>query len=1064
MITIRRAVVALTLATFLFSFASVAEAQPRYQNLVNDRFATISSGPQSALIVDVPSRATDAETRDAVTKAVNNAFIVKAQGFSAQLQAAERAGLIKRGAVLPLSSLVMTRKSGRLVKSGWKSGRAVGGGKLTFRFTGFTANDTLYLQTFLNDAYPRLEAVYGSPAVSGEVEIVNAGNLENSTIPEVKRFAYGVYDVSNNRILLPLFVRETASLQALLLNVVHAFHGPAVFQYDAWEEGFARAVSCVILRDFVRDPELAQKYAIDDPSANSLFSLLRFYDLLNQPALGNSTFFPPSQANLSGLNGKFTVVKMLWARIGMSGAAWLKVYIENPSFFRDFNAAYYARFEPNATPSIAGNVPVLRSLAAPLLPDGVEDISWNDWFQRQYVLDTSVSPGTKLFPFVIPAQRDVSGRQTTSVTLVYYRTEKSGDETLLNDRAYASYFDDNNSALSLGSGSEQTNIVEGEGGFSISTTNAAGSDATRLTMEFTAGDQSARTYLPVGFDGDFQGVILLKLGAKNMSVVHTTLEPVNVVSKTGKVEGAAFGVFRSSDGGYSAAVDSDLGKSVVEVSDGANTRRWRFNTGQGQYYAILRDGAKGAGVITVTQNFDASTIPYLISPPVRPLSSSISEALSLPPTDFLLSYWDTTRSTYETFVAGQPSVAPLQPGRGYWLKIAPPDGSGTRTVKITGTPPVTDTDFAIPCAFGWNLVGSPFEGSIDLTKIQVKYLQNGLVDWQTAVDRNYIAAQPFAFDRTTGQYATVNAFSGGLWQGYWLRVLVPGGVTLYLPGPEAPNRSRATGSALVPTRATKVTATRPDWTVKLRAKSEALSAVSGPVTVATAEFGAASDATRAFDNRFDRESPPSILPGIVAEFVHDDWDKTAGGRYVADYRPLTGSASETWTVAITAPTDGPVSLTWGGMGSVPHRTNLTLTDVKTGQRVSLHSRSSYRFNATAGESRRFTIAADSAASLPLMISNLSAVTTRAAGASSITFNYMVTRAADVTIEVATLSGKVMRRLAGGRATAAGQQRVHWDGRAENASALPPGPYSVTLTARDDTGANAQMRRVITVIQ
>ena len=33
---------------------------------------------------------------------------------------------------------------------------------------------------------------------------------------------------------------------------------------------------------------------------------------------------------------------MLQSRMGMSGAAWLKCYIENKDFFKNFNAAYYA--------------------------------------------------------------------------------------------------------------------------------------------------------------------------------------------------------------------------------------------------------------------------------------------------------------------------------------------------------------------------------------------------------------------------------------------------------------------------------------------------------------------------------------------------------------------------------------------------------------------------------------------------------------------------------------------------------------------------------------------------
>ena len=231
----------------------------------------------------------------------------------------------------------------------------------------------------------------------------------------------------------------------------------------------------------------------------------------------------------------------------------------------------------------------------------------------------------------------------------------------------------------------------------------------------------------------------------------------------------------------------------MEVSDGANVRKWRINTGQGAYYAVLRDGKSGGGVVTMTHSFASGTPPHLMSFPLRPLSNDPTVALNLPGSDFLLSYWNGQRSAYETLVANQPSIAPLQPGRGYWLKVTPQDGSGAKTVSLTGTPPETDTDFAIACTYGWNLIGSPFENAVALNDIRVQYLQNGDVDWQTAVEKNYVAAQPFAFDRTTGQYTATDNLSGD-WQGYWLRVLIPGGVTLFLPGPDAQNRSRAPGS------------------------------------------------------------------------------------------------------------------------------------------------------------------------------------------------------------------------------------------------------------------------------
>ena len=108
-------------------------------------------------------------------------------------------------------------------------------------------------------------------------------------------------------------------------------------------------------------------------------------------------------------------------------------------------------------------------------------------------------------------------------------------------RRYATYLDATNARLSLNSGSERAAITDGEGGFSLVTTNADGTDATRMTLEYTAGNQTARTYLPLGFDGDFQAVLLLTLGAKTATVTHTTLPPVTTSTKTGNtIQEAAF--------------------------------------------------------------------------------------------------------------------------------------------------------------------------------------------------------------------------------------------------------------------------------------------------------------------------------------------------------------------------------------------------------------------------------------------------------------------------------------------------------------------------------------------
>jgi hypothetical protein len=1046
----RRAVVALTfLFVALFVCGQPVFAQrTRYTNSVNTRFATVSNGPQSTLVVDISKDATPEQEREAISRTIRAEWNAKARALARSVRQWESAGMLKGDAVLPLSSLVTVRRDGKLVIPRPTRGRQQT--SLTFRYTGFNETDRTLLERFITDALPRIESVYGQPFRSGEVEIVNAGNLQNSQLPETRRFAYGVYDVSNNRILLPLFQNPEGTLQALLLNLVHAFHGSAVFQYDAWEQGFARAVSAIVLRD-----PIFNNYNLTDPSANFLYSLLPYYDILNQPPLGNSTFFPPSQTNIP-IDGQITVAKMLWARIGMSGAAWLKVYIENQSFFRQFNESYYNAVNLSAAPgSVGGNIPALKTIAKGFLPNGVEGVAWEDWYARQYILDTSVSPGQKLYAFTLPGLRNSEGQQSASVVLVYYRTETNGDEIVLDGQGFATYFDASNTRLNFGPQAERATIQEGEGGLTVTTTNEAGRDATRLTLDFTVNNISARTYLPIGFEGDFQGVLLLNNSARTATVRQTTVAPVQVREKTAlAVEGASFAAVLASPPG-------DLSITEIEVSDGTNTRRWRINTGDGQYYAILRDGVRGGGVVTLSKTFQSGTVPHLVSLPLRPLNPEPAGALGLSATDFLLSYWNPLRPGYETILAGQPSISSLEVGRGYWLKLAPQNNASQVTVSITGIAPPTDNDLSIPCVFGWNLVGSPFDQPIEITRVLVKVLQNDPISWQDAVDQNLVAAQPFGFDRVTEEYRQVTGFSGE-WQGYWLRVFAPSGVTLLLPGPDTVQGR----SAFVPTRSRSATATtekatgettaRPDWSVQIQARQE------GQTRTATVRFGTAAQATRSFDARFDQELPPMIVPGIGLDFARNESDKASGGRFVTDYRASRQVGQEEWILRMTTPTSGTVTLYWDGLGSVPTRAKLTLLDTATGQLVSLRSRSSYSFPAEAGSSRVFKVLQEGASSLPLQIMGLTSVPSRSNGGVAITGR--VSRSATVSAEVTALNGKVVRRVTGTRSAETGVFRFSWDGRSQEGSPLPPGAYNIVVTAQSDEGQRVQVRQIITLLR
>lgn len=1029
------------------SLASQATIVPRPGNLINTKFATVSSGSQSTVRVAVRASATDAETRDAVAERVKQTWRAQAQ----VLRHSSAKFFPEQTTVMPVSTLVQVERNGVPITRAFRT-RAVGGGTLTFRYTGWAEQDQRLIQRLITEFYPRIEALYGKPAVSGEVEIFNLGTVDSNKGTERQRLSFGAYDVSSNRILLPLYVSNDSFAQALLLNLIHAFHGPAVFQYDAWEQGFARAAASVIARD--------PAFGFPDASANNLLSLLKYYDLLNQPGLGNPTFFPPAQANVQ-LEGKFTLGKMTFPRMGMSGAAWLKVYIENPNFFRQFNEAYYAQFDPAQSPSLAGNTPALKTLAVSFLQDGVEGYSFEEWYRRQYILDTSVSAGRKLYAFVIPGVYSDAKGQANAVQLMYFRTKPGGDEDLLNGRVYGTYHDSGGATIGLGIASEQVELADGEGSI---TTLSLQPEEGRLTLDFAVGSETARTYVPGGFSGDFQGVILGKsAGATRVQITRTTA--TGTQAATPQMKGASF---TANLGGG----DNDLGKAVITYTDTAGqTRTFRKNTGDGQAFLILRPDQTGGENATLTRSFAIGTVPYFVSFPLQPTATGVGEALSLNTTDFVLSRWDAVESRYGTVTPdANSSIGSLAPGRGYWFKPAPVDRSRPELlVQLSGAPPVTDVDFAVATRFGWNMVGSPFTAdTTNVSDIQVQYQNNSLFTWEKAVENNLVAAKPYRFDRTSGQFVETDTINAPEWEGVFVRVLVPGSVTLLLPAPDV-TRSRSARS-----RAT-ADKPKPDWAVTVRTHQSADANAGFFGREAKATFGVVRGATDAYDNAYDREEPPPAINSVGAVFDAPapaggkSVTRSAGGRFVSDFRDA-GKRKNEWAFTSLAAVPGAVRLSWENIGTVPRNLSLVLRDPETGASVSLRNRSSYTWQATdTVRSRRFVFSVAPARSVPLMLTNvqISRDTTRAAnGSRSYGITYNMTADAEVVAELSTLNGKTVRRLdTGGRSVVAGRQSLRWDGRAQDGSPLPAGAYQLRITAapRDGDGQPVTILRPVMVL-
>jgi hypothetical protein len=203
---------------------------------------------------------------------------------------------------------------------------------------------------------------------------------------------------------------------------------------------------------------------------------------------------------------------------------------------------------------------------------------------------------------------------------------------------------------------------------------------------------------------------------------------------------------------------------------------------------------------------------------------------------------------------------------------------------------------------------------------------------------------------------------------------------------------------------------------------------------------------------YDIPKPPSGSGHAYVRFVTGPEGRSVANAF--DMRSLSDNKAE-WNAAVS--TDRPnadVTLSWDGLANVPNRGDLLLTDVKTGQTVNMRNRSSFTFRSDeAGSTRIFKIVLSPRATAgPLSISNVTVAPTGRGVDAGMTIRFNTNRDADVTGIVKALNGTVIGTLTGTtRATPSGIATLRWDGRSRSGTAVPPGAYLISITAKATNG-------------
>ncbi|MCS7191623.1 MAG: hypothetical protein NZ937_01390 [Armatimonadetes bacterium] len=971
-------------------FVSVASAQTAWQIIDTRPFAGKARGVVGAL--GVP-------TRNLTKTQIRLLGRQRALEFDLQLRKTKprlvdwliQQGYWKEGQKLGVDALIVATDF-----SPSRSRQVYGAGTLQFRFENFPSTVEAQIRNFLTRAMPVLTEIYGSPITSPP----NSTRTVTIVLDEaLEALDGGVYNAAADEIRLPEFVPQRGyDWFNLLHQVLHAFRGSLMLSFPAWEEGHARAaamIAAIRLRG-QGVPELS-RFDPKDPIHGDPLWVLPFYDLLNQPPLGNPIFLPPSGYQ-----------PMAYWRTAMSASVWLKVAAENQQCFRLFNEALLAL--PNVN-LVRGDTIALVDLMREVVPR-VEGMGFYDWYRRQYVLDTGVSVGPKLYAFAVPLHMGIL------LVINYYRTSSDGNEFPLYGIAQLIYRNDQSDDLYAEEGNE-AEIYDGEGFIAPQFFNIGG--ANLIFIDIFVNGLALTVPFPYMVRGEepeenpiFGGVLNALSG--QIQIRFNELAELQPVS----VNRSVFAVTQGLD------IYQLYRLRVRHVEEGNETVEYR-NAAFDIYCLIFR-----ARPLFVTMEVTLPAGIHLFTAPLLPKAFDEAEALGIPENELLLARWNPLRVGDFKYEFYPRITTPMMPGVGYWLKLL-----GEKTIRVEGTPIPSDQPYEIPLYGGFNQVGNPFARDLPVGEILVVFGNENPVGLAEAERKGWVQNAIWVWDKARGYQLAQTVRQ---WQGFWIRALKASGVRLVFNW----SRGRSLLGRAKKTSENELVANEKQirWSVRL--------IVTAPNSPMDSEnlFGVA----LSFRSPSKISKPPMVANSVWAAFVSE------GEAVAHDFRNEQSSLKWTFIVKSDLPDNTPVTLSCQGLNQLPRSIAVVMTDLTTGERFSLRGKSSYTFNPLKGETRQFAIEAREIPSTPLL-RILSIQSLRGRGLAA---KLILTLPAHLRAEVRTLTGRTIRTLAETFVTDLPSFTIFWDGRDQLGNPLPLGAYLFVVSARDELGREQQAIRTVMV--
>jgi hypothetical protein len=423
----------------------------------------------------------------------------------------------------------------------------------------------------------------------------------------------------------------------------------------------------------------------------------------------------------------------------------------------------------------------------------------------------------------------------------------------------------------------------------------------------------------------------------------------------------------------------------------------------------------------------------MITVPAEPIDPSPASVFGFtdPSTANFARYDPLTQAYHTVAQAPDDPFLGIVPGRAFWLNRDLPTfiGVGGRLVD--------EDEAAVPLGQGWNQVGCPYDKEYPFEGISVRD-QFGTDTAITASNQVLVRKYGWRYDAFQRSYRLVSPTLPGA------GTTLPQREGMWIYAQQAGTSLVFAGNVTVPTEAAAASPARLDgWQIRLTAQTARAADTDNFIGV-TSAAGAVGRIV----------SPPPVAGGV-------DLYLTSGGtgRLATDLRKAIGASAKWQAVVECAAADADVELAWPDLTTVPNDLRPILRDLATGRSVYMRTATGYTYRSrAAGERRRFEITFGGPALGPVVTQM--AATPAKAGAVELT--YTLGRAADVTIEVRNLAGRLVATVPAGQGQV-GLNRVLWNGQAAGGQGVPSGRYVICVTAvADDNGETVCAVRPVTL--